>query len=75
VPARWRRERACTRILDGIEASRLIKSFEATRTARIIAHSGNPVTGRLDGLPFVAVLQKPATPELVLATVQRAVTA
>jgi two-component system cell cycle response regulator DivK len=59
-------------VLDGIEATRLIKAAEATRDARIIAYTGNP---SFDAHPsctlFAAVLQKPATPNAVLATVQQ----
>ncbi len=60
-------------ILNGIEATRLIKSCKATRTARVIAHTGNPSIDHLAEQPFVAVLQKPSTPDVVLATVQRVV--
>jgi CheY-like chemotaxis protein len=58
-------------VLDGIEATRLIKAGDATRHARVIAYTGNPV---FDDSPsralFAAVLTKPATPDAVLATVQ-----
>jgi CheY-like chemotaxis protein len=58
-------------VLDGIEATRLIKAFDATRDARVVAHTGNP---SFDGNPthtlFAAILQKPATAAAVLATVQ-----
>ena len=58
-------------VLDGIEATRLIKAGEATRDARVIAYTGNP---SFDDNPtrtlFAAVLTKPATPGAVLATVQ-----
>jgi two-component system cell cycle response regulator DivK len=58
-------------VLDGIEATRLIKAGEATRDARVIAHTGNPSfdTSATPTL-FAAVLTKPATPTSVLATVQ-----
>ena len=59
-------------ILDGIEATRLIKAVDATRDARVIACTGSPST--LDGLAdrlFVAVLPKPASPDEVLATVRQ----
>jgi CheY-like chemotaxis protein len=59
-------------VLDGIEATRLIKAGEATRNARVIAHTGNP---SFDESPtrwlFAAVLHKPAAPDAVLATVQQ----
>jgi CheY-like chemotaxis protein len=58
-------------VLDGIEATRLIKAAEATRDARVIAYTGNP---SFDDGPtrtlFDAVLTKPATPGAVLATVR-----
>jgi CheY-like chemotaxis protein len=58
-------------VLDGIEATRLIKAAEATRDARVIAYTGNP---SFDDNPkrtlFAAVLTKPATPGAVLAMVQ-----
>ena len=58
-------------VLDGIEATRLIKAGEATRDARVIAYTSNP---SFDDSPtrtlFAAVLTKPATPDDVLATVQ-----
>jgi two-component system, cell cycle response regulator DivK len=59
-------------ILDGIQATRLIKAVDATRDARVIACTGSP--SRLDGLAdtlFVAVLPKPASPDDVLATVRQ----
>ena len=59
-------------VLDGIEATRLIKAAEATRDARVIAYTSNPSFS--DGPTrtlFAAVLTKPVTPSAVLATVQR----
>ena len=60
-------------VLDGLEATRLIKAVDQTRNARIIAYTGNP---SFDTNPtrtfFTAVLQKPASPEVVLAAVQHA---
>ena len=59
-------------VLDGIEATRLIKAGELTRDTHVIAYTGNP---SFDESPsrtlFAAVLAKPATPAAVLATVQR----
>ena len=59
-------------VLDGIEATRLIKANAATRDARVIAYTANP---SLDSTVvrnlFAAVLQKPATPDAVLAAVQQ----
>jgi CheY-like chemotaxis protein len=58
-------------VLDGIEATRLIKASEATRHARVIAYTGSPMfdSSMVSDL-FAAVLHKPATPALVLSTVQ-----
>ena len=60
-------------VLDGIEATRLIKAVEVIRDARVIAYTGNP---SFDANPartlFAAVLQKPATPDVVVAAVQHA---
>ena len=59
-------------VLDGIEATRLIKASEATRDARVIAHTGDlPGAASLTGTLFAAVLQKPTTPDVLLATIQR----
>ena len=58
-------------VLDGIEATRLIKAAAATRDARVIAYTGNAsFDDNLLGTLFAAVLRKPATPDAVLATVQ-----
>jgi two-component system cell cycle response regulator DivK len=60
-------------VLDGIEATRLIKATDATRHARVIAYTGNPTLGdNLVGELFVAVLQKPATPDVVVQMVRKA---
>jgi CheY-like chemotaxis protein len=56
-------------VLDGVEATRFIKATEATRQARVIAYTGNPPLDDVQTL-FAAVLQKPATPAAILATVQ-----
>jgi CheY-like chemotaxis protein len=59
-------------VLDGIEATRLIKAIDAIRDARIIACTGSP--SRLKGLGdkfFDAVLLKPAPVDLVLETVRQ----
>jgi CheY-like chemotaxis protein len=60
-------------VLDGIEATRLIKACGATRDARVIAHTGNP---SFEESPtrtlFAAVLTKPTTPDALLATVHQA---
>ncbi len=58
-------------VLDGIEATRLIKAGEATRDARVIAYTASPVLDRaVTQKLFAAVLRKPAAPDVVLATVQ-----
>jgi two-component system, cell cycle response regulator DivK len=58
-------------VLDGIQATRLIKANEATRHARVIAYTGSPsLDEMLVQTLFAAVLPKPATPDAVLATVQ-----
>jgi CheY-like chemotaxis protein len=58
-------------VLDGIEATRLIKAGAATRDARVIAYTGNAsFDDSLNGSLFAAVLRKPATPDVLLATVQ-----
>jgi two-component system, cell cycle response regulator DivK len=59
-------------VLGGIEATRLIKAAEATRHARVIAHTGNGgIVDDPNQKLFAAVLRKPTTPAVVLATVQR----
>jgi len=59
-------------VLDGIEATRLIKAIDATRHARVIAFTGD---GGLDDTPlrtlFAAVVKKPALPGVVLDAVRR----
>lgn len=60
-------------LLDGVQATRLIKATDTARDARIIAHTtGMPRAGtdRGDGL-FDAVLKKPASAETLIATVGR----
>jgi CheY-like chemotaxis protein len=59
-------------VLDGIAATTLIKANEATRQARVIAYSANPgLDDPLVQTLFTAVMQKPATPATLLATVQQ----
>lgn len=58
-------------ILDGIEATRLIKASEETRHARVIAFTGNPTPLESAHL-FAAVIAKPTTPDVMLAAVQNA---
>jgi two-component system, cell cycle response regulator DivK len=61
-------------VLDGFEATRLIKATAATRHARVIAYTGNPTfsENHVENL-FAAVLEKPATPDVFVATVQQVV--
>jgi two-component system cell cycle response regulator DivK len=60
-------------VLNGLEATRLIKATRATRESRIIAYTGD------DSIPpplqrcFVAIVSKPSPPDIVLAAVQNAV--
>jgi len=61
-------------VLNGIEATRLIKAHDRTSTARVIAFTGDTSVDGLRDTLFVAVLQKPATPDAVLAAVRHAVT-
>jgi CheY-like chemotaxis protein len=59
-------------LLDGIEASRLIKAMKSARAASIIAHTGTPEGGKgRDAGLFDAVLEKPASAETLVATVGR----
>jgi CheY-like chemotaxis protein len=60
-------------VLDGIEATRLIKEIDELRNARVIAYTARPMQahhGAVDSL-FSAVLPKPSPPDVVVATVQR----
>lgn len=58
-------------VLDGIAATKLIKAHEATCQTRVIAYSATPpLDDRVGQTLFTAVLQKPATPAVLLATVQ-----
>jgi len=58
-------------ILDGIQATRLIKVAEATRQARVIAYTGNSTLDPGVDALFAAVVYKPASPSVILATVQQ----
>ena len=60
-------------VLDGIEATRLIKAIDELRDASVIAYTAWPMEERrlaADSL-FSAVLPKPCAPDTVVATVQR----
>jgi CheY-like chemotaxis protein len=58
-------------VLDGVRATRLIKATQATRDAKVIAHTGKIAFDRSADTLFAAVLQKPATLDTVLATVRQ----
>jgi CheY-like chemotaxis protein len=58
-------------VLDGIEATRLIKTIDALRHARVIAYTADPsILEEPVQEWFVAVLPKPSSPDIVLSTVQ-----
>ena len=59
-------------VLDGLEATRLIKAIDTLRDARVIAYAANPMLdpGQAGEL-FSAVLPKPSPPDIVVAAVQR----
>lgn len=59
-------------VLDGAEATRLIKEVDVIRDARVIAFTGKvPVGDAGVEKLFSAVLHKPATPDRVVALVQQ----
>ncbi|CAN5889559.1 hypothetical protein BH24ACI4_BH24ACI4_27940 [soil metagenome] len=59
-------------MLDGVQATRVIKAIDATRDARVIAYTARPTsTDSVYHTLFSAVLQKPASPDAVVAAVQR----
>ncbi len=59
-------------VLDGIQATRLLRASPATQGINVIAHTART---DLDGVPlsqlFESVLAKPASPDVMLAVVQR----
>ena len=58
-------------VLDGIEATRLIKASESTRHARVIAYTGNStVDDSVMRRLFAAIVHKPASPSIMLSAVQ-----
>jgi two-component system, cell cycle response regulator DivK len=57
-------------VLDGIQATRLIKAGEATRNARVIAYTGSRLDTAVVEKLFAAVLEKPSAPDVIVATVQ-----
>jgi CheY-like chemotaxis protein len=60
-------------VLNGLEATRLIKAIEATRESRVIAYTGNGSIPPPLERWFVAIVAKPSSPDVVLAAVQHAV--
>jgi two-component system cell cycle response regulator DivK len=63
-------------VLDGIEATRLIKAIDELRDARVIAYTaGAPLADLVEGQKldqlFSTVLSKPSSPHLVVAAVRR----
>jgi CheY-like chemotaxis protein len=60
-------------VLNGLEATRLIKATHATRESRIIAYTGNSSIPPALERWFVAIVSKPSPPDVVLAAVQNAV--
>jgi CheY-like chemotaxis protein len=60
-------------VLNGLEATRLIKATQATRESRIIAYTGDGSIPPPLERWFVAIVSKPSPPDVVLAAVQNAV--
>ena len=60
-------------VLSGLEATRLIKSTQATRETRVIAYTANSSIPPPLERWFVAIVSKPSPPDVVLAAVQNAV--
>ena len=59
-------------VLDGLEATRLIKAIDEIRGVRVIAYTARPPRDpRLTDELFTAVLPKPSPPDIVVAAVQR----
>jgi len=59
-------------VLDGVQATRLIKEIDALREARVIAYTaGTPLDAQVDPMLFAAVLHKPARPDQLIETVRR----
>ena len=58
-------------VLDGIEATRLIKAGHATRDARVIAHTAKPSSAEMHlQRLFDAVVPKPCMPDILLDAVR-----
>jgi len=61
-------------VLDGLEATRLIKASEGLRNAKVIAYTAtDSITDPLVERWFAAIVPKPSPPDVVLAAVQQAV--
>ena len=60
-------------VLNGIEATRLIKSTQAIRESKVIAYTANSSIPPPLARWFVAIVPKPSPPDVVLAAVQNAV--
>jgi CheY-like chemotaxis protein len=60
-------------VLNGLEATRLIKAAHATRESRVIAYTANGSIPPPLERWFVAIVSKPSSPDVVLAAVQHAV--
>jgi CheY-like chemotaxis protein len=60
-------------VLNGLEATRLIKATQATRESRVIAYTGDSSIPPPLERWIVAIVSKPSPPDIVLAAVQNAV--
>jgi CheY-like chemotaxis protein len=60
-------------VLNGLEATRLIKATHATRESRVIAYTGDGAIPPPLERWFVAILSKPSPLDIMLAAVQNAV--
>jgi CheY-like chemotaxis protein len=60
-------------VLNGLEATRLIKATDATRESRVIAYTGNGAIPPPLERWFVTIVAKPSPPDVVLAAVRHAV--
>ena len=59
-------------MLDGIEATRLLKATSATRHVPVIAHTARPASVHVPpGVFFAHVVPKPVAPDVLLALVDQ----
>jgi CheY-like chemotaxis protein len=59
-------------ILNGIEATRLLKAMAATRHIPVVAHTSQPASCHVPpGVLFAHILPKPVIPDVLLALTQR----